>query len=216
MTQMNLTKHAHACVSIEKNGKSLVVDAGTFTPNAEALLSNADAVLVTHDHFDHFELEATEAALDARVELKLFAPSSVVAKLKERPGQVVVVKAGDRFEVAGFNVTVFGEHHARIHDDIPQAINVAYLIDDRVYHPGDSYFVPGVPVELLLVPTSGPWTKLGEAVDFVRAIDPKQMVQIHELMLSEIGQQSSARLLGPNGLGKVPLTILAPGESIEI
>jgi hypothetical protein len=101
---------------------------------------------------------------------------------------------------------VFGKQHARIHDDIPPFANVGYLIDGRVFHPGDAYYVPPVPVEVLLLTTSGPWTKVGEAVDYVRAVNLKLLVQIHEVMLSEIGQQSVARIINPNMLSTVPLT----------
>jgi hypothetical protein len=41
-------------------------------------------------------------------------------------------------------------------------------------------------------------------------------VQIHEVLLSEIGQQLTARFLSPGGLTKVPLTIVPPGETITI
>jgi L-ascorbate metabolism protein UlaG (beta-lactamase superfamily) len=129
---------------------------------------------------------------------------------------VTAVAAGDSLEIAGFSVAVFGELHAPIHADIPSVANVGYLIDGAVYHPGDSYFVPGVPVGTLLLPTSGPWTKFGEGADFVRAVRPERVVQIHELMLSDLGQNSAAMILGENGLTGLPLERPAPGETIEV
>jgi hypothetical protein len=41
-------------------------------------------------------------------------------------------------------------------------------------------FVPGRPVDVLAVATDGPWLKLGEAVDYVRAIAPRAAIPIHE------------------------------------
>ena len=41
-------------------------------------------------------------------------------------------------------------------------------------------------------------------------------MQIHEAMLSELGQQSAARFLGPDGLGPVPVLILPAGETITL
>jgi hypothetical protein len=67
----------------------------------------------------------------------------------------------------------------------------------------------------LLLPTSGPWTKLGEAVDFVRSVRPEQVVQIHETMLSEAGQRSAAMFISPKMLTQVQLTIVPAGETIS-
>lgn len=213
---MNLTKHAHACVTLGKGNGTIVVDPGTFTANAAELLASADAVLITHEHYDHVDEEAVTAALRARPELTVYGPAAVVDRwLPDLGGQVTAVAEGDRFTVHGFDVTVFGGVHALIHADIPRVANVGFLIDERVYHPGDSYFVPPAPVQTLLLPTSGPWTKLGEAVDFVRAVRPERVVQIHETMLSETGQQSMARFISPTMLTEVPLTIVPAGETIS-
>jgi L-ascorbate metabolism protein UlaG (beta-lactamase superfamily) len=213
---MKLTKYAHACVALEKDGARIVLDPGTFTPDAKDAIASATAVLITHEHFDHSDDALLAAALDARPELLVFGPAAISEKLGDHDGRVRVVAPGDTCTVAGFTVAVLGGTHASIHEDIPLVDNVGYLVDGTVYHPGDAYFAPDVPVDTLLLPTSGPWTKLGEAAQFVRAVAPKRLVQIHELMLSELGQRSTAALLGANGLTGIPLTLLAPGETIEV
>jgi L-ascorbate metabolism protein UlaG (beta-lactamase superfamily) len=214
---MELTKHTHACVALDKEGRRLLIDPGAFTPNAAELAASAGTILITHEHFDHFDEAAITAALEARPELRVYGPAAVVGRWQGRAGQVTAVSEGERFSVDGFDVDVFGGTHALIHRDVPQVANVGYLIDGRVYHPGDSYFVPDAPVRTLLVPTSGPWTKLGEAVDFVRAVGPEQAVQIHEIMLSEVGQQSTALFLSPKMLTPdVSLTIVPIGDTIAV
>ena len=213
---MELTKHAHACVTLDKEGSRLLLDPGTFSPNAAELAAGAGTILITHEHFDHFDEAAIAAALDARPDLRVYGPAAVVDRWLARPGQVTAVVEGERFEADGFEVDVFGGLHAPIHQDIPQVANVGYLIDGRIYHPGDSYYVPAAPVTTLLVPTSGPWTKFGEAVDFVRAISPENAVQIHEMMLSEIGQQAMAMFVSPKMLTDVSLTIVPVGDTITV
>jgi L-ascorbate metabolism protein UlaG (beta-lactamase superfamily) len=211
---MEITKYAHACVTFTEDGgdRVLLVDPGTFTPNAAELVAAATAILVTHEHFDHLDEAALTAELDRRPELTVYGPPAVQAKFGDR---VVAVRAGDHFEAAGLQVEVHGERHALIHPDIPLVDNVGYLVGGRVFHPGDSYAVPGAQVETLLLPTSGPWTKLGEAADFVRAVRPARMIQVHELMLSELGQNSARMLLGEKGLTGIPLEILPAGESTQ-
>ncbi|GGN74666.1 MBL fold metallo-hydrolase [Actinoplanes lobatus] len=210
---MQLTKHAHACVTLTGGDGTLLIDPGTFTPDAAELIAAATAVLVTHEHFDHFDEAALAAELDRRPELLVHGPATVRERLG---GRAVTVRAGDLLEVAGFQVAVHGERHALIHEDIPPVDNVGYLIGGRVFHPGDSYRVPEARVETLLLPTSGPWTKFGEAAEFVRAVRPARMIQVHELMLSELGQNSARMLLGEKGLTGLPLEILPAGESTDV
>jgi L-ascorbate metabolism protein UlaG (beta-lactamase superfamily) len=196
----------------------IVIDPGEVTPDAAAVVARAAAVLVTHEHFDHFDPEVLTTALRARPELRVYAPGPVVERLgpATMDGRVVAVSAGDRFDVAGFSVTVYGREHAVIHREIPVIANVGYLIDESVFHPGDAYLVPGVPVETLLVPTSGPWTKTGEAIDFVRAVRPGRSIQIHELLLSEFGQRLMQERFLSEAMTGVPLGIVAAGESITV
>jgi L-ascorbate metabolism protein UlaG (beta-lactamase superfamily) len=203
-------------VSLEKDGTRLVIDPGAFTTDAAAAVAEAEAVLITHEHFDHFDEALIAQALETRPELRVYGPESVVGRWSARRGQVTAVVAGDGMDVAGFDVAVFGELHASIHRDIPLVTNVGYLVDGRLYHPGDAYHVPDAPVDTLLLPTSGPWTKLGEAVDYVREVKPQHLIQIHELMLSETGQQSVARMLSPEMLSETPLAIVNVGATVTV
>ncbi|MBL0885934.1 MBL fold metallo-hydrolase [Myceligenerans indicum] len=214
---MDLTKHAHACVSLDKNGCRLVIDPGAFTPDAAELVATTDTVLITHEHFDHVDETVIGAALAARPELTVVGPDAAVGRWREEyPGQIVTVADGDRFAAAGFDITVHGSLHAEIHRDIPRCANVGYLVDGSLYHPGDSYRLPPGPVDTLLLPTSGPWTSVRNAADYLRDVGPRQAIQIHEVMLSEIGQRSVARFLSPEMLTEVPLTVLPVGESVTL
>jgi L-ascorbate metabolism protein UlaG (beta-lactamase superfamily) len=213
---MELTKHAHACVTFDKTGGHLLVDPGTFSPNAAELVADTNTILITHEHFDHLDEAIITAALAARPELRVYGPSAVVGRWRDRVGQVSSVGDGDRFEAEGFEITVFGDLHAIIHPDIPQVENVGFLIDGRVFHPGDSYYVPPVLVPTLLLPTSGPWTSFGQAADFVRGVGPENVVQIHEAMLSEIGQQFMATFISPKMLTEASLTIAGVGDTITV
>lgn len=211
---MKLTKYAHACVALEKNGSKIVLDPGTFTPDAKHALTGAAAVLITHEHFDHFDHALLAAALETDPELRVFGPGAVLDELGGHSGRVRALAAGDTLDVGGFTVAVHGEHHAMIHADIPCVDNLGYLIDETLFHPGDAYFVPEAPVDTLLLPTSGPWTKLGEAAEYLRAVKPDRAIQIHELMLSDLGQASTRTILA--GLTGIEAVLLAPGQTIDL
>ena len=213
---MKLTKHEHACVVLEKDGAKVVIDPGAFSPGAAEIIAGADAILLTHEHFDHVNEEAIHGALAARPDLRVYAPAAMAGQVSEHRDQVTGVTAGDTLAIGSFSVTVHGSEHAVIHPDIPVIANVGYLVDGSLYHPGDAYFVPEVPVSVLLVPTSGPWMKIGEAADYVRAVRPQQIIQIHEALLSDIGLHLAGSLLGEQGLTGLPLTQVPAGQSLTL
>jgi L-ascorbate metabolism protein UlaG (beta-lactamase superfamily) len=196
---MELTKFGHAAVALERDGQRLVLDPGVYT-DATAL-DGASAVLITHEHADHFLEERIRAALAASPELEVWTNPTVAASLEGAGSRVHVVGDGDAFTAAGFEVRVFGEWHAQIHPDIPRVRNVGFLVDDTVFHPGDALIAPDVPVDTLLVPVHAPWSKTGEVVDWVREVKPARTFGMHDVLLSEIGLGMMDRFLGEHGLG---------------
>ncbi|MFC5719235.1 MBL fold metallo-hydrolase [Streptomyces gamaensis] len=213
---MMLTKRGHACVRLEKNGRTLVIDPGGFSePHAAA---GADAVLVTHEHPDHFDAGRLRAALEANPEAELWTLRSVAEQMAAAfPGRVHTVGEGDAFSAAGFEVQVHGQLHAVIHPDIPRITNVGYLVDGSVFHPGDALTVPGVPVDTLMVPVMAPWNKVGEIIDYLREVGPRRAVDVHDALLTDLARPVYDRMLGPDGPGVGTEHLrLAPGDSLEL
>lgn len=218
---MKLTKYTHACVRLEKEGGVLVLDPGTFSESAEAL-AGAQAVLVTHEHPDHLDTKAVVDALDGNQDLELYAPASVAGQLRAESqgaaGRIHTVEPGQSFQAAGFDIRSFGGQHALIHPQIPVVANIGFLVDENVYHPGDSFIIPdGLEVQTLLVPLHAPWSKSAEVVDFVVGVRAPRAFQIHDGLLND------------NGLGIVEGHVkrigakygteyrhLAPRESVEV
>ncbi|WP_454048661.1 MBL fold metallo-hydrolase [Cellulomonas sp. Marseille-Q8402] len=197
-----VTHWGHACVRFERDGRRLVLDPGGFSD--ASVLADADAVLITHEHPDHVDPSTLVPALAARPHLEAWAPAGVVEQLVGAGApadRVHVAAAGDTFVAAGFEVRATGERHAVIHPDLPVPANVAYLVDGAALHPGDSFTPPpaGVAVDLLLVPVAGPWMKLAEAIDYVRAVGPRVAAPIHDAIHSAPGRALSDRMVG--GLG---------------
>ncbi|MCW2699404.1 MAG: hypothetical protein JWQ45_939 [Blastococcus sp.] len=212
---MELTKHGHACVVLHEEGRRLVIDPGAFTE--PAALDHADAVLITHEHVDHFEPDRLRAALDADPALEVWTNTSVAARLEGLGGRVHVVGHGDAVSVAGFDVHVHGELHAEIHPDIPRIGNVGFLVDGQVFHPGDALTVPDEPVATLLLPVHAPWSRTADVIDYLRAVHADQAFAVHDGLLNDPGLGAVARLLGEGGPGTpTPYGRLAPGDSVEL
>lgn len=216
-----LTKFTHACVRLEQDGRVLVIDPGVFSA-AETTLTGADAVLITHEHADHYDAEALSRALATSPTLRIHAPAGVAQDLRgkapEQAANIIDAAPGESFTAAGFAVQCFGGQHALIHPTMPIVANVGYLIDDDVYHPGDSLIVPdGVSVGTLLVPVHAPWSKVSEVVDFVVSVRAPQAFQIHDGLLNEQGlaftESHIARIGGAHG---VKFRHLNTGQSVEL
>ncbi|MEU5610977.1 MBL fold metallo-hydrolase [Streptomyces sparsogenes] len=213
---MKLTKKGHACVRLEKDGRSLVIDPGAFSEEDAAV--GAEAILVTHEHMDHFDEGRLRTALEAEPAARIWTLASVADRIADAfPGRVHTVGEGDTFSAAGFDIEVHGQLHAVIHPDIPRITNVGYVVDGSVFHPGDALTVPGRPVETLLLPVHAPWNKLAEIIDYVREVAPDRALDIHDVLLSEVAPLVYGRMLGPEGPGIGAEHVrLAPGESITL
>jgi L-ascorbate metabolism protein UlaG (beta-lactamase superfamily) len=183
---MRLIKYTHACVRLEDGDRSLVIDPGVWAEPES--LAGATDVLITHEHYDHFDADKLVAARAANPALTVYAGAAVAAQLPALGDAVVTVSAGDRFTAAGFDVRAVGGEHAEIYDGLPGCANLGYLIDGGLYHPGDALYRPGTSIDTLLVPAAAPWLKLAEALDFIRAVKPGRAHPIHDATLNEIGQ----------------------------
>ena len=179
-----LTKFTHSCVRFDDGDRSLVIDPGIFSEVAAAL-DGSDAVLITHEHPDHVDVDAVRDAAKANPRLQVWAPPNLAASL-DLGDQVVAVAPGERFQAGGFDVEVFGGQHGLLHPTVPVVQNNAYLIEG-VYHPGDSVIVPTKPVQTLLLPIHAPWSSTADVIDFVVSVRAPKAVQIHDGLLNERG-----------------------------
>ncbi|MFR9675550.1 MBL fold metallo-hydrolase [Streptomyces sp. TR06-5] len=214
---MELTKKGHACVRVTEDDRTLVIDPGVFSEEDAA--AGADAILVTHEHPDHFHTGRLRTAMDANPAAEIWTLRSVAEQLAGAfPGRVHTVGHGDTVTAAGFEVEVHGELHAVIHPDIPRITNVGYVVDGTVFHPGDALTVPERPVDTLLLPVHAPWSKVREIIDYVREVDPRQAYDIHDGLLSGAGTGIYGRLLGPDGpgIGGAGHHRLEPGSSVVV
>jgi L-ascorbate metabolism protein UlaG (beta-lactamase superfamily) len=209
---MRLTKYSHSCVRLEHDSAVLVIDPGELSE--PAALDGADAVLITHEHFDHLNVNALTDALAKRPSVRIFTHPEVTPKVGDLRDVVTEVVAGDEFDAAGFAVRVYGGLHAMVHPDVGRVANVGFFVAG-VYHPGDSFDVPtDAEVETLFVPVSGPWLKIAESVDFVRAVAPRRAFALHDGLLNDIGHKVFHANMA--NLSKCDYARLTPGETVDL
>jgi L-ascorbate metabolism protein UlaG (beta-lactamase superfamily) len=212
---MRITKLEHATLIVEEGGHRLVVDPGNLTtPLVDA--RGIDAVVITHEHPDHWTPTQLQRILDLNREVRIFGPAGAAKAAEGFP--VETVSARDSTTVGPFTLRFFGGQHAVIHRSIPVIDNVGVLVNDRLYYPGDSFTIPeGVEVDTLAVPAGAPWLKIAEVIDYVDAVKPKRTFPTHYGVLSAAGLAlSNARIKAvteANGGQHYPL---APDDVLDV
>lgn len=174
---------------LETGSARLLFDPGKFSSGFEEL-RDLDAILITHQHFDHLDTDRLPALVRANPGAQLVTDEDTVGEIAKLDLRSTVARPGDQLTLAGATVTVVGGRHATIHPDFAMPTNAGFVVDaGAFYHPGDALFVPVQEIDVLGLPMSAPWLKTSEAIDFLRGVNPRVAVPIHEALLSEIGFQ---------------------------
>lgn len=212
---MKLTKYEHACVVLEEQGERLVIDPGAFTQSLDNF-SSVVALVITHEHMDHYEPRFVDAIASANPAVHIFVPEDLGAQMTAV--KTTVVHGGDTATAGPFRLQFYGGQHAAIHPEFQMPNNIGVLVNGSVYYPGDSFTVPkGMHPQVLLAPVSAPWLKIGETIDFVEAVRPEVCLPTHNSLLSDIANSLTERWLqGVCERHHTSYNHLNPGESIEI
>ena len=199
---MRITKFGHSCLLVEESNACILIDPGTWSTLPENL-HNINAILITHEHADHLDIKWLQKILPYNPQAVIYTNKGVGQKLKEASIDFQLLEDGQSISVVGVNIEAFGRDHAIIYPGLQHWDNTGFLIGGRLFHPGDSLFVPSKPVEVLALPVCAPWSKVSEVIGYAKTIKPKLALPIHDGML---------KVVGP--FHKIPETFLVP-EGIE-
>ncbi|MBO0854907.1 MAG: MBL fold metallo-hydrolase [Nocardia sp.] len=213
---MRIAHFGHSCVLVELNGARILFDPGTFSHGFEGI-TGLDAIAITHQHPDHIDPERIGALVRANPNARLLCDPQT-AQLREESWEAV--HAGQIVRVGDLTVTGGGGRHAVIHPDLPVVDNTVFQLGSdadpaQFVHPGDSLWVPPVPVGVLALPAAAPWMKISEAVDYLRAVRPRTAIPIHYGIIEPqahgiyFGRLSEMR---PDGS---EFTVIAPEDQTE-
>lgn len=174
----------HASLILEIDGKLVYIDPVGMFGNDFTKLPKADAVMVTHEHHDHFDPEVIETISDSNTR---FICNGRVAELA---GRGEVLAPGDSIDLFDFKVTATpayntSEGHLQFHPKERKDVGFLYDIDDlKIYVAGDTEDIPEMinlkGVDIAFLPVNQPYTMTPrQAVNAINMVQPKIVYPYH-------------------------------------
>jgi len=184
----------HASFYIEISGKNVYID--PF--NIKGSMHEADTILITHPHFDHFDINSINKI--ATDDTYFAAPSEVVAQLKYKNKKIV--KPNESYNLNGIEfktVPAYNVVKERLQNHPKSKGWVGYIINAdgiSIYHAGDTDFIEEmneISVDLALLPIGGTYTMdVDEAARASGAIKAKNFAPMHyKALLGESGSKKA-------------------------
>ena len=210
---MDITHLGHSCLLLEVGDARLAIDPGGFSD--VGAIEGVDAVLITHQHADHVDVDGFGALLERNPGAQVHAEPATARLLRERGHDVHDTVAGEAVEIGSVTVTPVGAQHAEIHPYLDRIDNLGLVVrapgEPTLFHPGDALDAEPGEVDHLAVPVNAPWCAVKETIAFVRRIAPRQgIIPIHDALLKPPARAMYLKHIGDFGLdGGVTVTDLA-------
>ncbi len=167
---------------IKTGGLAILTDPGAFS-KAQDALTGIDVVLITHEHGDHLHIDSLKAVLAKKPQAEVITNSGVGKLLAATSIAHTLVEGRAFCEVRGIRIEAFDGKHEEIFEEIGQVQNTGYFIADMLFYPGDSFCIPGRPVDILALPVAGPWCKVPDAIRYALAVAPTRAFPVHDGMV---------------------------------
>lgn len=180
----------HASLVLTWNGKVVYVDP-VWGAKRYAGLPKPDVVLITHGHFDHFDMPTLEGLIGPDSKAKIVAPKPVADKLAggALAKRTEVLAVGEKAEVSGIAVEAVPAYNItperkKYH---PKGEGQGYVIQlggKRIYAAGDTEDTPEMRnlkgIDAAFLPMNLPYTMdVQQAASAVREYRPKIVYPYH-------------------------------------
>jgi L-ascorbate metabolism protein UlaG (beta-lactamase superfamily) len=199
---MKIRKLGHCCLVIETNGKRIMTDPGSYTVDEQVKEKNIDLVLITHEHGDHLHVESLKKILVNNPRAVIITNSGVGKLLDEANIKYEIFEGKKIKEFLGVELEAHDCRHEEIFEEYGQVQNTGYFIDKKLFYPGDSFYNPGKPVEILALPVAGPWTRIKDFLKYALDVKPEVCFPVHDggLKSTELTYKLAKMFLTKSGI----------------
>lgn len=178
-----ITVNTQSSIRIEAEGKIWRFDPYVI----EGEPHDADFVLITHAHFDHFSPDDLRKVI--KPETVIVVPASIVSKAVEagfKMERLRTVVPGSRLELDGVRVEAVHSYNTNKPNHLREYDWVGYIITlegKRIYIAGDTDVIPeqdGIRADIWMIPVGGTYTMdETEAAELVNRLAPPVVIPIH-------------------------------------
>ncbi len=182
---MIITKFEHACLLLDNGKHRLIIDPGSFT-NLPDNLTNLVCAVITEEHVDHYNLENIKKILAQNPEITILSTKTVAEQLKEVGINCQAVTRELKQQAQSFTLKLKETDHAEIYKSSPCRV-LTIQVDDFLYYPSDSFTTTESSVEVLALPTSGPWHKISHSIDLANQVNSNSILATHNGLYNNTG-----------------------------
>lgn len=179
---MKLTKFVHSCLLVESSGRRILTDPGNFSWASGLvtadILQGIDAVVVTHNHPDHLDIEFAQAIHAASPDAIWYGPEQVANQLDD-------YKIHAKIHSDDSDIRFIESQHANLApwlDHQPQ--HSSYVLFNDVLVGGDCHTLTSSHGARILAAAvnGGPW---GAVLGFIHMVEampdrPEIVVPLHD------------------------------------
>lgn len=172
----------------------------------------ADAILITHSHYDHCSIEDMKKICTQKT--ILLAPADCQSKFQGKMDfrDTIIMNPGKSIVMGNINVEAIPAYNIDKKFHLKENEWIGYVLDinsKRIYHAGDTDAIPEMKnlrnIDIALMPVSGTYVMTAEeATEAVKLFEPKLAIPMHYGEI--VGEKADAERF--KELSSVPVEIL--------
>lgn len=194
-----ITINCHSSIKITDN-KIIYFDPYKIKDNYK----DADIIFITHDHYDHFDVDSINKIIKDDTILVIPDKMNVENLLEIKSKNIVKVLPNNTYDIRGYKIETIPSYNINKNFHPKENNWVGYIItinNERIYVAGDTDITSEnkkVKCDIALVPIGGKFTmNYNEAAELINLIKPKTVIPTHyaEIIGSKIDGENFKKLI---------------------